>query len=79
MTYYYGTTPDIYKLRALKWTTEPPSRKGLYFACQSGIVYWVEVLGNLMVGNPRGADFPLDDFSHWIGPLLIPEPPSEGE
>lgn len=58
-----------------EWTTEPPTQAGLYFACQSGIVYWVEVLGNLTVDNPRGDGFPLEDYSHWIGPLPQPEPP----
>lgn len=82
MRYYYGTTPNIYKLRVLQWTTEPPTQEGLYFACSENGVEITHYRGRnetdvgIMDIEWR---YPLSAFTHWIGPLPVPEPPSEDE
>jgi hypothetical protein len=70
----------------LRWTTNPPTEPGLYRAKRwdGGFVNWVEV-GEFTHGYPfvlmYGSDVTLglDEFTHWLGPLPVPEPPTEGE
>ena len=70
----------------LKWTTEPPTQTGLYraIAKDNGMAYWVELtdLGNIGIfsvyyfGN--NVMYSVSDFTHWLGPLPVPEPPENG-
>ena len=70
----------------LQWTTTPPTQGGLYKARQKGVgTLWVEVWslsgGWLPLIKTFGSDVDsgLEDFTHWLGPLPEPEPPTEGE
>ena len=60
------------------WTTEPPTVEGWYWArhevtkeivmtqvCQITSDYWTTENG------------PIWQFTHWLGPLPVPEPPTE--
>jgi hypothetical protein len=78
---------DGVKYGGLKWETAPPTQEGWYWAIpQSGVfrnawntlvvyVYEEPDTHCLMVLE----DTPLVDFSHWLGPLPAPEPPTESE
>jgi hypothetical protein len=62
------------------WTTDPPTVEGLYRAInRDGFAYWVAVHqyeGKYLVSRMGyGHDITLDNYTHWLGPLPIPEPP----
>jgi hypothetical protein len=62
----------------IKWTTEPPTEPGLYRA-----VHKDKTVGWVMVGKRHGWVLKFgddgiskkEDFTHWLGPLPVPEPP----
>lgn len=68
------------------WTTEPPTEPGWYWATPRMVEGWEDIspqiaevyknlsdrLKVLFDGND---DFDLADFTHWLGPLPLPEPP----
>lgn len=66
-----------------EWTTEPPTETGLYWAFNGAEVSPVDVY--LDGSNSRLVCFELgdkydqvqdvNDFSYWLGPLPVPEPP----
>ena len=64
-----------------KWTTKVPSQPGVYWAYAKGYdetVLHVDVRfedENALVVWVEDCKYPLSEFTHWIGPLLIPEPP----
>jgi hypothetical protein len=64
----------------LEWTTEPPKAEGYFWARQevSGEIFIVNVikLASDYLTTDAG---PLHNFTHWLGPLPVPQPPSEGE
>ena len=76
-----------------EWTTEPPTREGLYRVSMSkDNEFWAEVIkerGKLFVVHivhfkrqgfsVRQLLIELVDKAHWLGPLPVPAPPSEGE
>ena len=81
--------PSDYDFMGLQWTTEPPTREGWYWAInKDDREIW---LYRVFRADHGGNDKPLEawvdqyesmrlsDFSHWLGPLPVPAPPSEGE
>jgi hypothetical protein len=87
MKYYYaaGTynpheNPPLDGIDTLEWTTEPPTQDGWFWAIGPGnpvVVRVIEGNPSHFVGfiNGVGGAYPVDYFSHWLGPLPIPEPP----
>jgi hypothetical protein len=71
----------------IKWTTETPTQEGIYFAKhQNGTQMTVKVISakyndESMAAVRFGVTFwvSLKDFTHWLGPLPAPEPPTESE
>lgn len=73
--------------QAYVWTITPPTTTGLYWAFDGDEVVPVDVYVNGLGGTARlvgfelGNDYTtprkLSDYSHWIGPLPVPEPPEE--
>lgn len=60
----------------LSWTKELPTQPGYYWAYASEILYFVEVLESMEVYNGYGgADFKLNDYSYWLGPIPEPKKP----
>ena len=60
----------------LNWTTEPPTQEGWYWATEDGGRPEVVMYNGSSV-YVRGYEVPLNpkDFTYWLGPLPIPEPP----
>jgi hypothetical protein len=63
------------------WTTDPPKVEGWYWTksklFDKPFVVDVRETGlglGAFITNDKGR-FPLDVFTHWLGPLPIPEPP----
>lgn len=72
-----------------KWTTEQPTRLGYYWALNKrhekmtvGLAI-VEVAEHVFMGQVKAMAYvlgqvcELSDFSHWLGPLPVPELPNE--
>ena len=65
----------MYEYMPLDWTTTPPKVDGWYWALRFGEVQIVNIRGSV------GFIVALDDycmlelFTHWLGPLPVPEPP----
>jgi hypothetical protein len=63
----------------MNWTTERPKERGYYWAYEDldpedadvFLVYVKDELHCILYHD----EWPLDSFSHWIGPLQKPEPP----
>jgi hypothetical protein len=80
----YGVDLDIKDLLYGRWTTEPPTQEGWYWALVDrknptpSIVHVVSAFshGKLFIEIGREEE-PLDWYSHWLGPLPVPEPPTE--
>ena len=76
---------DGYTVGRLDWTTEPPKEPGYFWAMSPlrqieprTIVEIRETENGLRAyatGNNYG--YPLDMFTHWLGPLPVPEPPTD--
>ena len=71
----------------MEWTTEVPTKMGYYWACvradaRDTGVYIVKVVHafNELVATIPGKGYKqyLESFTHWMGPLDIPEAPKEG-
>ena len=66
-----------------EWTTKAPSQPGVYWAYAEGYdetVLHVDVRcedENTLVVWVEDCKYPLSEFTHWIGPLLKPEPPND--
>ena len=81
---YYIETPDMHEPplsiegRGFVWTKEPPTIDGWYWAMRLGVPEMVSVELPL-VWWPVGGDpmIRLSEFSHWLGPIPFPEPPTE--
>jgi hypothetical protein len=86
------TTREGRWLEVLEWTTEPPTQVGYYWVYNKDIgrtwAFMVEVhavgaentkLANELVARDSFGrrDRPLSEFTHWLGPLPMPEPPTE--
>jgi hypothetical protein len=67
------------------WTTTPPTVEGWYWALdvlfqhiEPVYVEWSIPDRKFIVNQMRnGKEMELSDFSHWLGPLPVPEPPNE--
>jgi hypothetical protein len=63
----------------LQWTTTPPTEEGLYFAySQEDGVEIVHYRGrNQLDMAVMGIEwrYSLGGYTHWLGPLPVPEPP----
>lgn len=68
--------------RSFEWTTTPPTQEGWYWAKRENDIIMVEVADTEAGGCAweAGLDYPKDfaDYSAWLGPLPVPEPPQEG-
>lgn len=76
-----GTREDIDILARLQWTTETPTQEGWYWVVNGNkemeIVKVYKTCEGLYVWTVTSEkDFELKDFSMWLGPLPIPEPPT---
>lgn len=79
----------LHRIMDLQWTTEPPTEEGWYWvknkytgAHDIEPVYLVkvthienQVVWSIEINGGSGEDFSY--FSHWLGPLPVPEPPQE--
>jgi hypothetical protein len=73
---YDGSTEETFN-----WTTTPPTEPGWYWAMLSkeySILYPLVLVefreGTIYThGNEAPASF--ESFTHWLGPLPLPEPP----
>lgn len=76
-------------IRLMEWTTEQPTQLGYYWALNKrhermtvGLSI-VEVAEHAFMGQVKtmaydlGQACELSDFSHWLGPLPVPELPNE--
>ncbi len=72
----------------MEWTTEPPTQTGLYWAFNEHMtidgVDAVDVYGSnnsLLVAFELGDNYDtmqsLSRWTHWMGPLSVPEPPTK--
>jgi hypothetical protein len=73
----------------LEWTTKPPTQVGDYFAWKKDDEYFFEptivnVTNIRHISEPPfytfwfgGIEYELDSITHWLGPLPVPEPPTE--
>jgi hypothetical protein len=75
---------SIYEFVGLEWTTSQPTEPGRYWAItnyEAMDVVDVVVIENggsvWVVGCDESLKF--KDFTHWLGPLPVPEPPQEKE
>lgn len=76
---------EAIRAQDLQWTTEPPKQRGLYRAIDTkGIGWWVHVSQEpyredvfYVSRFGYGHNVSLDNFTHWLGPLPMPEPPKE--
>ena len=62
---------------ANKWTTEPPTENGYYWAKAidfEQIVDMVLIWGGT-IRTIGGDEWGAGDFTHWLGPLPVPEVP----
>jgi hypothetical protein len=86
VTYWCGErNGDNGDLMCLEWTTDPPKESGIYWAQErGGYVVCVQVKINKYDGIEEWTEvreFMTEDFtetkfySHWLGPLPVPEPP----
>ena len=69
----------------IEWTTEQPWKQGvrdaLYWAYDGKIVQLVDVMGGIVYGTGDRYNrlSHVNDYTHWMGPLPVPEPPGEKE
>lgn len=67
--------------KALKWTTETPTIEGWYWArTYVGVkekIFVVEMRQTGIFITNAECPFPTSMFTHWLGPLPVPEPPDE--
>jgi hypothetical protein len=76
-----NTAFESFVLSGLGWTTTPPTKEGWYWAMLSkeySILYPLVLVefreGTIYThGNKAPASF--ESFTHWLGPLPVPEPP----
>lgn len=74
-------TAEFKEIRMLEWTTTPPTEPGCYWVMTGwgpaiAIVGSFDFSTNLMVKIASGqATYEISNFTHWLGPLPIPEPP----
>ncbi len=73
--------------RYLVWTTEPPMQDGWYYSIKGDFPGSVDLVQVVMFPDPdtdrlaivhvyNDSDlYTLHDFTHWLGPLPVPEPP----
>jgi hypothetical protein len=67
----------------LQWTTTPPTQEGWYWAqWKDGKREIIEAFHHIGSGDPmayRGGwdSYDESDFTHWFGPLSVPEPPTK--
>lgn len=74
-----------------KWTTTPPTEPGWYWATERHValpkIVFARHVGTLDGGKGKPI-FSIDEdgdihsvfeYTHWLGPLPVPEPPKEGE
>lgn len=80
--YIVDGKPDFYStgMKYFEWTTTPPTVEGWYwvkprYLDDSIEPYIVEAKQGkaYVTGDDQPDDF--DMFSHWLGPLPVPEPP----
>jgi hypothetical protein len=77
----------LYRQMLGEWTTTPPTDDGRFWAkWKDGKVDCVELSWSLATNKleawvvGREYTYDLSDFSHWLGPLPVPEaPPTESE
>lgn len=64
-----------------EWTEETPTKKGYYWAyealdaCDANVIL-VYVTGGRLAYTTFEVIFDLSHFSHWIGPLVLPDIPN---
>jgi hypothetical protein len=72
----------------IKWITAPPTEEGWYWAQWAqdvGNITCVEVSYSLATQElevwvtAKEYTYELKDFTHWLGPLPVPEPPAENK
>lgn len=81
---------DIKDLKAIadyvngfEWTTTLPTVPGAYFAILANVPMIVRVYIGLFIDELYAVqpgietEFALSRFSHWLGPLPVPEPPEK--
>lgn len=84
---WYNVTKGGYigaDVTAMKWTTTPPTVEGWYWVIQDRVNPSPEIVkvsgafahGKLYaeMGN---SEYSLELFTHWLGPLPVPEPPKD--
>lgn len=61
----------------LEWTTEPPTQEGWYWAHESIVnaIVIVRVTEDLRVRDVFVRSRALGEYTHWLGPLPLPEMP----
>lgn len=63
----------------MEWTTEQPTKDGLYWAFDGQTVSMADVLGAYVYGLGERYGSPVahvNDYTHWMGPLESPAPPT---
>lgn len=68
-----------------EWTTTPPTEEGWYWAVHAleGEIVAVKFVGGGLVTwggwniDQTATSASVSDFTHWLGPLPVPEPPTE--
>ena len=87
-TAYSKASPDIWNTTHYEWVTTPPTEPGWYLACEkfddgSDYIFIVyldrsadEIGGDgrrLLVAHDVDGLHYLSDYTHWLGPLPVPE------
>lgn len=67
-----------------QWTTEPPRVEGVFWAMRLGEPLIVEVFFSYkdkLMADLTDEELPreLSEFTHWLGPLPVPELPTKGD
>jgi hypothetical protein len=88
----WGTCPDCDgrdwmrqgERNNIKWLTEPPTQEGMYQAYNEEVgVRWVDVapdgIGDFLTAYAGGVPSRIGYYSHWLGPIPIADPPTEGK
>lgn len=77
MSDFFYHVETNYGLVSLEWTTDKPTKPGLYFVKHKTVD---EVLGVYVnIENDvitTTSDYRDESITHWLGPLPIPEPPT---
>lgn len=62
----------------MQWTTEKPTKEGWYWTYDGEftILALVDNYWGYLSAHVEANTIDLDKFTHWMGPLLEPEPPT---